>query len=462
MRFSAIDEALDWIYSFINLERDLDKRKRSEFYGLTPVAKLCENLGNPQNYYPSIHIAGSKGKGTVSFLLSSYYIKCKKKVGLYTSPHILKVNERIMIDNNPIGDDDFLTYLEPIYNYVINIKEKFEKPSFFDIFTALAFYYFKVKQVDIAIIETGLGGRLDSTNILNPLCSIITNICLEHTEILGKTIKKIAYEKAGIIKKGKPVIVGRNKKIARKQISKKAKNTHSRFYYAPDYIKVRSEKESIINDQIYSQYEIYLKRNRKRIQQSSRLIGLFQNENIETFYLSALVSEKSLGGLLKEDLFLQVIKDAYWPGRLNSKIVSSKLFLVDGAHTPEAIIKLVKTIIRFRKEKIIQGDIAVIVGMMKDKNHIGMLKNLLKISSRFYFVELDKWKDSKVDNYIDSFKKLLHDHRKENGTIFEVIKGLDWTSNEIIKKIENDYPEARCILITGSLYIVSRFVNYLE
>ena len=461
MRFSTIDEALDWIYSFINLERDLDKRRRSEFYGLTPIRKLCENLGNPQNYYPSIHIAGSKGKGTVSFLLSSYYIKCKKKVGLYTSPHILKVNERIMIDNKPIEDDDFLIYLEPIYDYVVSIKEKSEKPSFFDIFTALAFYYFKVKQVDIAIIETGLGGRLDSTNILNPLCSIITNICLEHTEILGKTIKKIAYEKAGIIKEGKPVIVGRNKKIARKQISKKAKNTHSRLYYAPDYIKVRSDKDSIINDQIYSRYEIYLKRNRKRIQQSSRLIGLFQNENIETFYLSALVSEKSLGGLLKEDLILHVIKDAYWPGRLNSKIVSDKLFLIDGAHTPEAIIKLVKTIIRFRKENIIQGDIAVIVGMMKDKNHIGMLKNLLKISSRFYFVELDKWKDSKVDNYIDSFKKLLHDHRKEKRIRFEVIKGLDWSTDEIIKKIENDYPEAGCILITGSLYIVSRFANYL-
>lgn len=171
--------------------------------GLENIEALLKIVGNPERKLKAVHIAGTNGKGSVAHLMASYCQEQHLKTGLFTSPHLVDFRERIRIDGQMISEGDVLAFFE-------KFKPEFDKiePSFFEITTALAFYYFAQQKVDIAVIEVGLGGRLDCTNVIRPLLSIITNITLEHTQMLGDTIAKIAYEKAGIIKQDTPVVIG--------------------------------------------------------------------------------------------------------------------------------------------------------------------------------------------------------------------------------------------------------------
>ncbi len=190
------NETLDYLYSL---------QKSGIKFGLENTKKLLEFLGNPQNSFKSIHIAGTNGKGSTSSLIASVLSKLNYRVGLYTSPHLVRFNERIRIDGNEIED----SYL---VDKVILLKDLIEKikPTFFEVTTAIAFKYFADSNIDYAVIETGLGGRLDSTNVIMPEISIITKIDIDHKDFLGETIEKIAYEKGGIIKPNIPVVVGNN------------------------------------------------------------------------------------------------------------------------------------------------------------------------------------------------------------------------------------------------------------
>ena len=170
---------------------------------LTNIVKLCEALGKPHEKFKSIHIAGTNGKGSTSHILSAALQVEGYKVGLYTSPHLKDFRERIRLNGKCVSEEYVVSFVEQIQPYIKTIN-----PSFFEITVAMAFNYFAQENVDIAIIETGLGGRLDSTNIITPILSIITNIGLDHTEMLGETLEEIAAEKAGIIKKGVPVVIG--------------------------------------------------------------------------------------------------------------------------------------------------------------------------------------------------------------------------------------------------------------
>ncbi len=171
--------------------------------GLENIEALLKIVGNPEQKFKSIHIAGTNGKGSVAHLMASYCQEQHLKTGLFTSPHLVDFRERIRIDGQMISEEDVLDFFQ-------KFKPQFDQlePSFFEMTTALAFYYFAQQKVDIAVIEVGLGGRLDCTNVIRPLMSIITNITLEHTQMLGDTIAKIAFEKAGIIKQDTPVIIG--------------------------------------------------------------------------------------------------------------------------------------------------------------------------------------------------------------------------------------------------------------
>ena len=173
-------------------------------YNLKNISSLLKYLKNPQRNFKSIHIAGTNGKGSVSSILNSVLIEKGFKTGIYTSPHIRDFRERILVNGKFISKKFILDFTNKIHPEIERIK-----PSFFEVTTAMAFEYFSQKKVDYAVVETGLGGRLDSTNVMMPVVSVITSIGIDHVEFLGKTIKKISYEKAGIIKKNTPVIVGK-------------------------------------------------------------------------------------------------------------------------------------------------------------------------------------------------------------------------------------------------------------
>lgn len=171
--------------------------------GLGNILKLDEHFGHPHKHFRSIHVGGTNGKGSVSHTIASMLQVCGYKVGLYTSPHIVDFSERIRINGKPISKDYVIKFVENEQKYLDSIG-----PSFFEIATAMAFKYFKEQDIDIAVIEVGLGGRLDSTNIITPILSVITNVSLEHTQLLGNTVEQIAKEKAGIMKHGVPCVIG--------------------------------------------------------------------------------------------------------------------------------------------------------------------------------------------------------------------------------------------------------------
>lgn len=194
-------------------------------FSLNNIRAFCEALGNPQDVYPSIHVAGTNGKGTTCYLLEKIYSDAGYKTGLFTSPHLLKYNERVRVDQKEIPDQDILRFFKRAEKLFDAIKL-----SYFEISTALAFWFFADREVDIAVIETGLGGRLDSTNIINPEVSVITSIGLDHQNILGNTIEEIAEEKAGIIKSNRPVIIGNITGTSKDVIEQKANAEHSKLY----------------------------------------------------------------------------------------------------------------------------------------------------------------------------------------------------------------------------------------
>lgn len=194
-------EAVEWLYTQLPMYQRIGAAAYKA--DLNNTIKLCNHFENPQNGFSSIHVAGTNGKGSTSHMLAAILQESGYKVGLYTSPHLKSFTERIRINGKEI-EEDFVT------DFVKNNKDFFTSfdPSFFEITVAMAFEYFNKAKVDVAVIETGLGGRLDSTNIITPILSIITNIGLDHQNLLGDTLEKIAFEKAGIIKKGVPVIIG--------------------------------------------------------------------------------------------------------------------------------------------------------------------------------------------------------------------------------------------------------------
>lgn len=221
-------EALDYLFSQLPMFQRQGKAAFKK--DLTNTLELCDFLGNPEKKFKSIHIAGTNGKGSTAHYVASVLQELGYKIGLYTSPHLKDYRERIKINGKMISEDDVLSFIE-------DNKEAFEeiKPSFFEWTVALSFQYFAKNDVDFAVIETGLGGRLDSTNVITPVLSVITNISYDHMDMLGNTLEKIAGEKAGIIKPNVPVVIGRKQKETELVFKAKSAESNSELLYATEY-----------------------------------------------------------------------------------------------------------------------------------------------------------------------------------------------------------------------------------
>ncbi|MCK5086014.1 MAG: hypothetical protein KAQ90_00775, partial [Melioribacteraceae bacterium] len=213
--------------------------------GLENITNLLSKLDNPQSGFKSIHIAGSNGKGSTASFIASILMEAGYNVGLYTSPHFIKFNERIRINGVIIKDE----YISEFMNLLSDYIDK-EEPTFFELTTAMAFKYFKENKIDIAVIETGLGGRLDATNTLNPLASVITTISHEHTGILGNDLRKIAIEKAGIIKKDQKIFIGIMPAEPEEELILKSNQVGSPHYLLKDHIKRKNNQVKIEYDEL--------------------------------------------------------------------------------------------------------------------------------------------------------------------------------------------------------------------
>ena len=334
--------------------------------GLERIGELCERLGHPENKLKFIHVAGTNGKGSTSAMLDSILRAAGYKTGLYTSPFIRVFNERMRVNGENIGNGE----LAELTEYIKPIAEQMEdKPTEFELITALAFEYFARHNCDVVILEAGMGGRLDSTNIINTSAlSIITGIALDHTAFLGDTVERIAAEKAGIIKQGVPVIYGGTDEAAREIIKSRADEMSSQFACV-DYDKLKIK--SLLLDGASFDFDEY--QNLK-----IKLLGSYQPRNA-AIVVTAIKALRENGFKISDSALYEGLHSAEWQGRF--EILSREpLIIFDGAHNPQGIEAAVESIKLYFKQK----KVCIVTGVLRDKDYTYIAKMLSSVALRAF------------------------------------------------------------------------------
>ena len=351
-------DCIDWLYSFEKFGIKL---------GLDRIKFICNKLGNPQKGYKIIHVGGTNGKGSVCHILQSVLTKNGYKVGLYTSPHLQRFSERFIIDGVEITNKDVVLLIQKIKPIIKDMIMSNNTPTFFEIATAMAFQYFKDKAVDYAVIEVGLGGRFDATNIVEPALAIITNVSLEHQNILGKKIEDIAFEKAGIIKENVQIITAATDK-ALETIKKVVKGKNASLHI------VDKNSWNRVNFGIEGQ-EFLIKGSLKDYIVKTHLIGLHQGKNI-ALSIAAIENLQMSGLYITDEGIKEGIGNLIVHGRMELVGLNPAIIL-DGAHNIAGIEALSKTIKKdFDFHKLI-----LIIGILSDKNIIEMLEIIVPIAN---------------------------------------------------------------------------------
>lgn len=341
--------------------------------GLERISLLCEKLGNPQNNLKFIHVAGTNGKGSVCAMLSAILTKAGYKTGLYTSPYIKTFNERMAINGEPISDDELVELTE----YIRPIADAMEdKPTEFELITAVAFEYFSRNHCDLVVLECGLGGRLDSTNIIEtPVLSLITGVALDHISILGNTVEAIAEEKAGIIKHGCPVLFGNNSHehealgVIRRVASQKQ---------APFVVTDESALRSIRYEVDGTLFDFGAEKDYKL-----RLLGVYQPYNAATV-LTAIQSLRYSGYEISENAVRSGLASVTWPARFE-RLSDDPIVIYDGGHNPQGITAAKKSIEVYFKDQ----QILLLTGVMRDKDYSPMVRSLAPLAEKVFTVTPD-------------------------------------------------------------------------
>ena len=340
--------------------------------GLGNIELLCHALEHPEKKFPCIHVAGTNGKGSVCHMLAAVLQKAGYKTGLYTSPHLKDFRERIRINGIPISEQTVIDFIEANKS----LTEKIE-PSFFELTVAMAFDVFAKEKVDIAVIETGLGGRLDSTNIITPIVSVITNIGFDHMQLLGHTLPEIAYEKAGIIKKDIPIIVGEVLPETKPVFEKKAKECNSDLFFARDYFNIN---HAVQND--YLTLEIKNKENNIDIYHLD-LRGIYQENNVITT-LQSLDVIRNKGWKISQENIKEGLKDVQQitglAGRWQS-IHKNPEVILDVAHNADGIRQMMNQL-----KETNYHHLHIVMGMVSDKDVSSVLA-LLPDDASYYFTK---------------------------------------------------------------------------
>ncbi|MDZ7763386.1 MAG: folylpolyglutamate synthase/dihydrofolate synthase family protein [Melioribacteraceae bacterium] len=408
----------------MNLEESLQKLYSLHQFGvklgLEKPKQLFNYIGNPQEKLQCFHIAGSNAKGSVASFINSILIEEGYKVGLYTSPHFVKFNERIRINGDMIPDDYIMEFMNGLNTY---IEEN--EPTFFELTTAIAFKYFADNHVDYSVIETGLGGRLDATNVIDPVASVLTTISLEHTNILGNSIEKIAAEKAEIIKNKSKAIIGFLPESAIAIMKRKAKAVAAELIEIKDVSVVG--KDFIRLNLAHEQFNIY----------STPLLGTYQLKNAGLAALTILSSIKLQKQYSVFDGISRVIQNSGIQGRYEIYNVTPKV-IFDSSHNSEGIENFIS---EFRKEKDQYEKCEIVFGAMKDKDIQSMLKKFDNLFDKVMATSFDYERAAKIDDIKQIADKLSIK-----------VEGLTSPEEYIEKFIERE--ENNCLVILGSIYLL--------
>lgn len=359
--------------------------------GLEKIRHILHELNNPEQQFSSIHIAGTNGKGSTAAACEAMLRSHGYRTGLFTSPHLISFTERIRLDAEEIAEADVIRIADHLRHKIKNVCDEYGQPTFFEFVTAMAFFYFAEKNIEWAVVETGMGGRLDATNVLMPEVSVITAVGLDHKEFLGDTIDKIAAEKAGIIKKGVPVVSASQKKEAADLLTKTSESNNSDIYfYGKDFYACRISMDNEGSTFDYKNANLMIN------DLTIPLPGGYQPENASIAIKAvslALRSSKSFdSGKARRGVGL--IK---WPGRLE-KISDNPLFIIDAAHNPEAA----EALAGFLKNRYKNRKLIFIIGIMADKDIKGVLKPLLHIADKVVFTAPSNERAASAQNLLDT------------------------------------------------------------
>ncbi len=415
-------QAIDYLYQLSNLGWKL---------GLNKIRALLKEIDNPHQKYKIIHIAGTNGKGSTSVMLESILRTAGYKTGLFTSPHLIHLGERIKVNGLKISEDDLVFYLEKLHPLI----EKY-KCTFFEAMTAIAFAYFAEQKIDVAMVEVGLGGRLDATNVVSPILTIITEIEHDHTKQLGRSRKKIAAEKGGIIKRGAACLTGSRHKDVIDTLTRICQERKTELMQVSNLVKIQNvipnEKFSSfdlrVNGSIYPQLKL-------------PLLGDHQIRNATLVIMAINLLSSGIFNIKIEDIYHGLF-DVHWPGRLQILDNSPKIIL-DVAHNPDGMSSLVKAI----QTTFTYNEIIVILGIVKNKNYRAMIKNISTIANRIIAVKPD------THRALDP-KYLVREAEKYNiktDSFYSVAAGLE----HAIKNVGSN----SLILGTGSHYTVGELIN---
>ena len=400
---------------------------------LENIKKLCDTLGNPQQHFKSIHVAGTNGKGSVSHMLAAIFQKAGYRTGLYTSPHLKDFRERIKVDGQWADESFIISFTERVRAQIENMQ-----PSFFEITVAMAFSYFAGQKVDIAIIETGLGGRLDSTNIVNPELSIITNVGWDHTNILGNTLEQIATEKAGIIKSETPVVIGEAIPETRNVFIRTASVKKAPLTFA-------AEKRTVTNwswEDHFLVAEIAEAGDKDHKVFRLDLPGIYQLKNLVTVLEAISILRKNewkITDQIIREALKQVKKLTGLYGRWD--IIHSKPTVVlDVAHNPDGMSQLIRQV-----ELTDHRELHIIIGMVKDKD-VRKTMMLLPRNAIYYFTR------ASIPRAMPETE--LAETAHELG-----LKGKAWVDvNQALQAALNHAHENDLILICGSVFLVGEVI----
>lgn len=418
-------ESLDYLYGL---------EKFGMIFGLTKVEAILEAIGNPHREIQAIHIGGTNGKGSTAAMIASILQKEGYRTGLYTSPHLIRFTERIKINGKEIEQEEVAEMAKWMRGRVEEAKVPLPF-TFFDFTTALALLYFKQKAVDLAVLEVGLGGRLDSTNVVDPLLSIITNIARDHEEQLGRSLLKIAGEKAGIIKKGRPLLTAATQPQVLQFFSKICRERKSPYY------RVGKDLRYVQNGNRNFDYEGL---HRKLWNISLNLGGPHQIINATTA-LGAMEVLDDLGYAVSKDAMIEGVREVEWPGRLEL-VCSSPRVVLDGAHNPAGALALKESI----EKEFEFRHLNLILGVMRDKDTSSILRLLAPLAHHLILTRPHTDRAAPPALLLKTLGK--------NGGKAEIVEDLEGAIEKGLSMTKED----DLLCITGSLYTVGEARAYFR
>ncbi len=401
--------------------------------GLDNITRLLSEIGNPHLKFKSIHIAGTNGKGSTAAMLESIYRRAGYKTGLYTSPHLLEVNERIQINRVPISTEYLSFYIKRLQNQIASIR-----CTYFEALTAIAFQYFADVGVDLAVIEVGLGGRFDATNVIDPLLSVITDIDFDHIEHLGETKVKIAQEKAGIIKSGWPCLSGSDDEEVNAVFRNISKERNADFFELGHI----SSLHHVRLNEAFSEFDLVYQ-NKRYPNLKVGLAGRYQCKNASLAVAAAKILETGLP--VKEVDIYNGLREVRWRGRLE-KLQGSPHIVIDVAHNPAAISAAINSLNEiYNHERLI-----FLIGLLADKDYAAIARLIAARADYIYVVTPKSERALPANQLGNEFARYT--------TSFEVCKNRQAGFQRALKHLqENDL-----LCVIGSHYVVGEFVKFYE